>query len=328
MKSKKYITENKIKKNDMAEIVTRCAIIGGGPAGYTAAIYASRANLAPVLIEGMQPGGQLTTTTDVENFPGFPEGINGTEMVMLMRKQAERFGADMRTGQVTDIDVSERPFTLTLDNGDVVKAQTVIVATGASARYLGLPDEQKFMGMGVSACATCDGFFYRKRTVAVVGGGDTACEEAVYLASLAKQVYLIVRKPFLRATKVMQQRVMDTPNIKVLFNCNTLSLYGGEVLEGAQIVEFQGTDKERVFDLPLDGFFLAIGHTPNTDLLKGKVALDAAGFVKVQWPTTQTNVPGIFAAGDVADPHYQQAVNAAASGCRAAMDADRFLLEH
>lgn len=328
MKSKKYITENKIKKNDMAEIVTRCAIIGGGPAGYTAAIYASRANLAPVLIEGMQPGGQLTTTTDVENFPGFPEGINGTEMVMLMRKQAERFGADMRTGQVTDIDVSERPFTLTLDNGDVVKAQTVIVATGASARYLGLPDEQKFMGMGVSACATCDGFFYRKRTVAVVGGGDTACEEAVYLASLAKQVYLIVRKPFLRATKVMQQRVMDTPNIKVLFNCNTLSLYGGEVLEGAQIVEFQGTDKERVFDLPLDGFFLAIGHTPNTDLLKGKVELDAAGFVKVQWPTTQTNVPGIFAAGDVADPHYQQAVNAAASGCRAAMDADRFLLEH
>ena len=280
----------------MAEIVTRCAIIGGGPAGYTAAIYASRANLAPVLIEGMQPGGQLTTTTDVENFPGFPEGINGTEMVMLMRKQAERFGADMRTGQVTDIDVSERPFTLTLDNGDVVKAQTVIVATGASARYLGLPDEQKFMGMGVSACATCDGFFYRKRTVAVVGGGDTACEEAVYLASLAKQVYLIVRKPFLRATKVMQQRVMDTPNIKVLFNCNTLSLYGGEVLEGAQIVEFQGTDKERVFDLPLDGFFLAIGHTPNTDLLKGKVELDAAGFVKVQWPTTQTNVPGIFAA--------------------------------
>ena len=328
MKSKKYITENKIKKNDMAEIVTRCAIIGGGPAGYTAAIYASRANLAPVLIEGMQPGGQPTTTTDVENFPGFPEGINGTEMVMLMRKQAERFGADMRTGQVTDIDVSERPFTLTLDNGDVVKAQTVIVATGASARYLGLPDEQKFMGMGVSACATCDGFFYRKRTVAVVGGGDTACEEAVYLASLAKQVYLIVRKPFLRATKVMQQRVMDTPNIKVLFNCNTLSLYGGEVLEGAQIVEFQGTDKERVFDLPLDGFFLAIGHTPNTDLLKGKVELDAAGFVKVQWPTTQTNVPGIFAAGDVADPHYQQAVNAAASGCRAAMDADRFLLEH
>ena len=312
----------------MAEIVTRCAIIGGGPAGYTAAIYASRANLAPVLIEGMQPGGQLTTTTDVENFPGFPEGINGTEMVMLMRKQAERFGADMRTGQVTDIDVSERPFTLTLDNGDVVKAQTVIVATGASARYLGLPDEQKFMGMGVSACATCDGFFYRKRTVAVVGGGDTAGEEAVYLASLAKQVYLIVRKPFLRATKVMQQRVMDTPNIKVLFNCNTLSLYGGEVLEGAQIVEFQGTDKERVFDLPLDGFFLAIGHTPNTDLLKGKVELDAAGFVKVQWPTTQTNVPGIFAAGDVADPHYQQAVNAAASGCRAAMDADRFLLEH
>lgn len=312
----------------MAEIVTRCAIIGGGPAGYTAAIYASRANLAPVLIEGMQPGGQLTTTTDVENFPGFPEGINGTEMVMLMRKQAERFGADMRTGQVTDLDVSERPFTLTLDNGDVVKAQTVIVATGASARYLGLPDEQKFMGLGVSACATCDGFFYRKRTVAVVGGGDTACEEAVYLASLAKQVYLIVRKPFLRATKVMQQRVMDTPNIKVLFNCNTLSLYGGEVLEGAQIVEFQGTDKERVFDLPLDGFFLAIGHNPNTDLLKGKVEFDAAGFVKVQWPTTQTNVPGVFAAGDVADPHYQQAVNAAASGCRAAMDADRFLLEH
>jgi len=311
----------------MAEITTRCAIVGGGPAGYTAAIYASRANLCPVLIEGMQPGGQLTTTTDVENFPGFPEGINGTEMVMQMRKQAERFGADLRNGTVTDIDVSERPFRLSLDNGDVVVAQTVIVATGANARYLGLPDEQKFMGMGVSACATCDGFFYRKRTVAVVGGGDTACEEASYLASLAKQVYLIVRKPFLRASKVMQQRVFDTPNIKVLFNCNTLGLYGSDVLEGAKVVEFQGTDKEHVFDLPIDGFFLAIGHTPNSGWLKGKVDLDAAGFVKVQWPTTQTSVPGIFAAGDVADPYYQQAINAAASGCRAAMDADRFLRE-
>lgn len=311
----------------MAEIITKCAIIGGGPAGYTAAIYASRANLAPILVEGMQPGGQLTTTTEVENFPGYPQGVSGTEMMEEFRLQAQRFGADIRLGIITDADLSQRPFRLTLDNGDVIVARTVIIATGASARYLGLPDEQKYKGMGVSACATCDGFFYRKRTVAVVGGGDTACEEAVYLASLASQVYLIVRKPFLRASKVMQQRVADTPNIKVLFNCNTEGLYGDDVVEGAHIVENLGTPDERRFDLPIDGFFLAIGHTPNTTLFHNQLDLDAEGYIKVESPSTRTSVPGVFAAGDVSDPFHRQAVNAAGSGCRAAMDAERFLIE-
>lgn len=311
----------------MATIKTRCAIIGGGPAGFTAAIYASRANLSPILIEGPQPGGQLTTTTDVENFPGYPDGINGTQMMDEFRTQAKRFGADIRMGIATAVDFSKRPFTITLDNGDSIEADTTIICTGASARYLGLPEEEKFMGLGVSACATCDGFFYRKRTVAVVGGGDTACEEALYLASLAKKVYLIVRKPFLRASKVMQKRLEDKENIEILFNCNTVSLYGGEVLEGAQIVEHAGTEQERRFDLPIDGFFLAIGHTPNTSIFKGQVDMDAEGYLKVNNPHTSTNVPGVFAAGDVCDQHYQQAINAAAAGCRAAMDADRFLLD-
>lgn len=311
----------------MVELTTKCAIIGGGPAGYTAAIYTSRANLSPLLIEGMQPGGQLTTTTDVENFPGFPEGINGTEMVMKMREQAIRFGADIRLGVVTDVDLSQRPFRIKLDNDDIVVADTLIIATGANARYLGIPGEEQFMGMGVSACATCDGFFYRKRVVAVVGGGDTACEEAVYLATLAKKVYLIVRKPMLRASKVMQKRVFDNTNIEVLFNCNPVALYGTEVLEGARIVEHKGTEHEREFELPLDGFFVAIGRNPNTSLFHGKIDIDDAGYIRVASPTTATNIAGVFAAGDVADPLYQQAVNAAASGCRAAMDAERFLLE-
>jgi len=275
----------------------------------------------------MQPGGQLTTTTDVENFPGYPQGISGTEMMEEFRMQALRFGADIRLGVVVSVDFSNRPFRLTLDSGDVVVASSVIVATGASARYLGLSDETKYMGMGVSACATCDGFFYRNRTVAVVGGGDTACEEAVYLASLAKKVYLIVRKPALRASKVMQKRVFDTPNIEVLFNCNTVGLFGDEVVEGAHIVENKGTAGERLFDIAIDGFFLAIGHTPNTALFKGQLEMDAEGYLKVESPTTKTSVPGVFAAGDVCDPFYRQAVNAAASGCRAAMDADRFLIE-
>ncbi|MBD5226171.1 MAG: thioredoxin-disulfide reductase [Bacteroidales bacterium] len=311
----------------MATTTTRCAIIGGGPAGFTAAIYASRANLAPILIEGPQPGGQLTTTTDVENFPGYPDGVNGTQMMEDMRTQAKRFGADVRMGLITDIDFTRRPYALKLDNGDTIEAATVIIATGATARYLGLPDEEKFMGMGVSACATCDGFFYRKRRVAVVGGGDTACEEALYLSTLAEKVYMIVRKPFLRASKVMQKRLEDRENIEILYNCNTVSLYGGEVLEGAQIVEHAGTDQERRFDLPIDGFFLAIGHTPNTNLFKGKIDMDAEGYLKVNAPSTATSVEGVFAAGDVCDPIYQQAINAAASGCRAAMDAERFLLE-
>ena len=309
----------------MATITTRCAIIGGGPAGFTAAIYASRANLAPLLIEGPQPGGQLTTTTDVENFPGYPDGVNGTEMMEHFRSQAKRFGTDIRMGQISKVDLSKRPFTLYLDGGDTVEASSVIIATGASARYLGLPDEQKFMGLGVSACATCDGFFYRKRTVAVVGGGDTACEEALYLASLAKKVYMIVRKPYLRASKVMQKRLEG--NIEILFNCNTLGLYGGEVLEGANIVENAGTDQERRFDIAIDGFFLAIGHTPNTSLFKGQIDMDAEGYLKVNTPSTATNIPGIFAAGDVCDPIYRQAINAAAAGCRAAIDAERYLLD-
>lgn len=311
----------------MSEIKTNCAIIGGGPAGYTAAIYASRANLAPLLIEGIQPGGQLTTTTEVENFPGYPEGISGVQMMEDIRLQAERFGADIRLGSITSADLSKRPFILTLDNGDTIEAKSVIIATGANARYLGLPDEQRYMGMGVSACATCDGFFYRNRVVAVVGGGDTACEEAAYLASLAQKVYLIVRKPYLRASKVMQQRVLDNPKIEVLFNCNTVGLFGEDLLEGAKLVENKGTESERFFDIAIDGFFLAIGHTPNTNLFKGQIELDAEGYIVVKSPTTATSVPGVFAAGDVADPIYRQAINAAASGCRAAMDAERFLID-
>ena len=309
----------------MSDIITRCAIIGGGPAGYTAAIYASRAGLAPLLVQGMQPGGQLTTTTEVENFPGYPQGVSGTEMMEEFRLQAERFGADIRTGAVASVDFTSRPFRLELESGDVVVADSVIVATGAKASYLGLPDEEKFMGLGVSACATCDGFFYRNRRVAVVGGGDTACEEALYLSTLAKQVFLIVRKPFLRASNVMQQRVFERENIQVLFTTNTLGLFGEEVLEGARLVEFKGEANERVYDLDIDGFFLAIGHKPNTDLFRDKLALDAAGYIVVDSPSTRTSVEGVFAAGDVADPNYMQAVNAAASGCRAAMDADRFL---
>lgn len=309
----------------MSDIITRCAIIGGGPAGYTAAIYASRAGMAPVLVQGPQPGGQLTTTTEVENFPGYPQGVSGTEMMEEFRLQAERFGADIRTGVVSTVDLSQRPFQISLESGDTLVADSVIVATGAKASYLGLPDEEKYMGMGVSACATCDGFFYRNRRVAVVGGGDTACEEALYLSTLAKQVFLIVRKPYLRASKVMQQRVFGRENIQVLFNTNTLGLFGEEVLEGARLVEFKGEANERVYDLDIDGFFLAIGHKPNTDLFRDKLELDAAGYIKVDSPSTRTSVEGVFAAGDVADPNYMQAVNAAASGCRAAMDADRFL---
>ncbi|MCM1072049.1 MAG: thioredoxin-disulfide reductase [[Clostridium] fimetarium] len=311
----------------MNEKPISCAIIGAGPAGYTAAIYASRANLAPVLFEGMQPGGQLTTTTEVENFPGYPQGVNGPEMMGHLREQALRFGTDIRTKVIADVDFNTRPFKLTTDSGEVVEALTVIIATGASARYLGLPDEQKYLGMGVSACATCDGFFYRGRRVAVVGGGDTACEEALYLSTIAKEVYLIVRKPYLRASKVMQNRLTEAPNITILYNTVTEGLYGEEVLEGARLVENAATDTERRYELPIDGFFLAIGHTPNTTLFEGKLALDEQGYIVVNSPSTRTSVPGVFAAGDVADPFYRQAINAAGSGCRAALDADRFLQE-
>ncbi len=307
---------------------TKCLIIGGGPAGFTSAIYASRANLQPILYEGIQPGGQLTTTTEVENFPGYPEGISGPQLMEDLRAQAKRYGADIRNGEVTKVDFDRRPFTVTIDGTTQITAETVIIATGASAKYLGLPDEQKYMGMGVSACATCDGFFYRKKTVAVVGGGDTACEEALYLSTLANKVYLIVRKDYLRASKVMQRRVLDKENITVLFNTNTVGLFGEEGVEGAHLVENLGTDHEKHFDISIDGFFLAIGHKPNTDVFKPYITLDDAGFIVLQDNTQATNIEGVFAAGDVADPRYRQAVSAAGTGCRAAIDAERYLLEH
>lgn len=306
----------------------KCLIIGSGPAGFTAAIYASRANLNPVVIEGPQPGGQLITTTEIENFPGYPEGISGPKLMDDLRAQARRFGADIRVGRVTAVDMSSRPFKVTVNTTETVMAETIIISTGAAARYLGLPDEQKYLGMGVSACATCDGFFYRNRTVAVVGGGDTACEEALYLAGLAKKVYLIVRRDVLRASKVMQQRVFDNSKIEVLFNTNTLGLFGEEVLEGAHLVTKVGTDNENRYDIAIDGFFLAIGHKPNTDVFAPYIDLDEQGYIKVAAPTTATNVPGVFAAGDVADPIYRQAISAAGMGCRAALDAERFILEN
>ncbi|MCM1309774.1 MAG: thioredoxin-disulfide reductase [Bacteroides sp.] len=307
---------------------TKCLIIGSGPAGYTAAIYTSRANLKPILVEGYVPGGQLTTTTEVENFPGYPEGVTGQQLMADLRKQAERFGAEIHTGRIDAVNFDVRPFTAHLDSGDWIEADTVIVATGASAMYLGLPDEEKYMGMGVSACATCDGFFYRKKTVAVVGGGDTACEEALYLSGLATKVYMLVRKPQLRASKVMQKRVMEKENIEILYNTNTLGLYGEEFLEGAHLIENRDTTAERTYDLPIDGFFLGIGHKPETELFKFYLELDERGFIKTFNGTTQTSVPGVFAAGDVADPRYQQAISAAGMGCRAALDADAFLIEN
>lgn len=300
-------------------------IIGSGPAGYTAAIYAGRANLQPVLYSGMQPGGQLTITTEVENFPGYPNGVDGTQMMMDMKEQAARFGAEMRDVSIVKADFSSRPFHLTDERDNEIEAETVIIATGASAKYLGLADEEKYRGQGVSACATCDGFFYRKRTVAVVGGGDTACEEAMYLSGLAKKVYMIVRKPYLRASEIMQQRVKNKENIEILFETNTLGLFGENGVEGAHLVRHKGEANEEKFDISIDGFFLAIGHKPNTDLFKGQIDLDEQGFIKVVPGTATTNIPGVFAAGDVADPIYRQGVVAAGSGAKAAIEADRFL---
>ncbi len=305
----------------------RCLIIGSGPAGYTAAIYASRANLEPVLYEGMQPGGQLTTTTEVENSTGYPEGITGTELMEDLKKQAQRYGAEILSGRVTAVDFSVRPLKVTIDNEHLVETDTVIISTGATAKYLGLPDETRYAGMGVSACATCDGFFYRKKTVAVVGGGDTACEEAIYLAGLADKVYMIVRKDRLRASKVMQERVMNNPKIEILFEHNTVGLFGENGVEGAHLVKRMGEPDEEKVDIAIDGFFLAIGHTPNTDIFKDFLELDEVGYIKIDNPSSKTNVEGVFAAGDVADPHYRQAITAAGMGCRAAMDAERYLSE-
>lgn len=305
----------------------RCLIIGSGPAGYTAAIYAARANLSPVLYEGLQPGGQLTTTTEVENFPGYPEGITGPELMEDLKKQAMRFGTDVRYGLATAADLSVAPYKITIDNEKVIEAETVIISTGATAKYLGIPDETKYSGAGVSACATCDGFFYRNMKVAVVGGGDTAAEEASYLANIASKVYLIIRKDYMRASKIMQERVLNNPKIEVLFEHETLGLTGEKVVQGIDLVKRRGKADEEKVHYEIDGFFLAIGHQPNSDIFKPYVETDEVGYVKTIPGTPRTIVPGVFAAGDVADPHYRQAVTAAGTGCMAAIEAERYLTE-
>lgn len=300
----------------------KCLIIGGGPAGYTAAIYASRAALSPVLYEGVEPGGQLTTTTIIENFPGFPGGVDANKLMSDMREQAVELGADIRRGSVTSVDFDVRPLRVTVDSETELEADAVIIATGATAKYLGLPSERKFRGMGVSACATCDGFFYRRKDVAVVGGGDTACEEATYLAGLCRKVYMIVRRDVLRASEAMQNRVKNTENIEILWNCNTREVLGDESgVTGARLERKTGEG----FDIKIDGFFLAIGHHPVSELFSKWVKTDAEGYIVTEGASSRTNVDGVFAAGDVQDPYYRQAVNAAASGCRAALDAEKYL---
>ena len=304
----------------------RCLIIGSGPAGYTAAIYASRANLNPVLYEGLQPGGQLTTTTDIENFPGYPQGISGFEMMEDLKNQAARFGTDIRSGIATSSDFSTTPYKIVIDGTKTIETDALIIATGATAKYLGLADEQKYAGMGVSACATCDGFFYRKKKVAVVGGGDTACEEALYLSGLAAHVYIIVRKPFLRASKVMQERIAHTPNITVLFEHNAVGLFGDGGVEGVHLVKRVGEPDEEKLDIAVDGFFLAIGHAPNSEVFKPWIETDEVGYIRTKPDSTCTNLAGVFAAGDVADPVFRQAITAAAAGCKAAIEAEKWLL--
>jgi thioredoxin-disulfide reductase len=305
---------------------TKCLIIGSGPAGYTAAIYASRANLNPVLYEGIQPGGQLTTTTEIDNFPGYPQGVSGTVMMEDLKNQALRFGADVRFGMVSSVDLSSRPFKVIVDAEKEIFAEALIIATGATARYLGLESEEMYKGSGVSACATCDGFFYRGKDVAVVGGGDTACEEASYLAGLCNKVYMIVRRDVLRASKAMQERVQNTPNIEILWNYNTKEVVG--TLEngviGAILAHKDGSEKK----IDIHGFFLAIGHHPNTELFNGAIKTNEEGYIITEGKSSKTNIPGVFAAGDVQDPNYRQAITAAASGCMAAVDAERFLTEN
>ena len=300
----------------------KCLIIGSGPAGYTAAIYAARADLKPVLYQGMQPGGQLTITTEVDNFPGYPEGVEGTQMMDDIRKQAERFGTDIRWGYVSAVDFSQRPFKLTIDETKDVFADTVIIATGASAQWLGLESEKKFNGSGVSACATCDGFFYRGKEVAIVGGGDTAAEEATYLAKLCSKVTMIVRRDELRASKAMQNKVFNTPNIEVLWNHVTHEIVGNNVVEGVIVKNVKTGETKRV---DISGFFVAIGHKPNTEIFKGQIALDDNGYIKTEPGSTRTNIPGIFAAGDVQDHVFRQAITAAGTGCMAAIEAERYL---
>lgn len=305
----------------------RCLIIGSGPAGYTAAIYAARANLSPVLYEGVLPGGQLTTTTEIENFPGYPEGISGAEMMEDLRKQAIRFGTDVRFGIVTKAELIPNKSIITIDGEKEIEATTVIISTGASAKYLGLPDEAKYAGMGVSACATCDGFFYRNKEVIVVGGGDTACEDAMYLSHLCKKVYLAVRKDKLRASKVMQSRVFNNEKIEILFKHEVIGLFGENGVEGANLLKNRGEVNQEEYSIQVDGLFLAIGHHPNSDLFKEYLNLDEQGYITTLGCTPQTNIPSVFAAGDVADPRYRQAITAAASGCKAAIEAERYLIE-
>jgi thioredoxin reductase (NADPH) len=317
--------EDKEKKSipDTSEKV-RCLIIGSGPAGYTAAIYAARANLAPVLYEGLQPGGQLTTTTDVENFPGYPDGVSGPVMMEDLKKQAERFGTDIRWGLATEADLSAQPYKITIDDRHLIEADSVIIATGATAKYLGMESEQQFMGHGVSACATCDGFFYKGMDVAVVGGGDSACEEALYLAGLCKKVYMIVRRDVFRASKIMQDRVFETKNIEVLFEHSPKEVVGDQNVDGV-IVHHNRTGKEYKFEI--QGFFLAIGHKPNSDIFVSYLDTDDVGYIQTIPGTSKTNLEGVFACGDVQDAHYRQAVTAAGSGCMAAIDTERYLSE-
>lgn len=303
---------------------TRCLIIGSGPAGYTAGIYTGRADLKPLLYEGLKPGGQLTITTEIENFPGYPEGISGTAMMEDLRKQALRFGTEIRKGTIEKIDLSKRPFIATDDKGEQVEAETVIISTGATARWLGLESEKRFYGQGVSACATCDGFFYKNLDVAVVGGGDTACEEAAYLATLCRKVYQIVRRDELRASKAMQHRVLSNPKIEVLWNSVTQEIVGDD-MDGVTGADIKNVKTGEITRLDIAGFFVAIGHQPNTAFLDGQIELDEAGYIKVQNPSSATNIPGVFAAGDVCDPNYRQACVAAAKGCVAAIDVKRFL---
>src|SRR3972149_759995 len=305
----------------------KCLIIGSGPAGYTAAIYAARANLKPVLYEGLQPGGQLTTTTEVENYPGYPEGITGPVMMEDFKKQAQRFGTDVRFGLATKVDFSKKPYTVIMDDKKIITADAVIIATGATAKYLGLEDEKKYAGGGVSACATCDGFFYKGKDVAVVGGGDTACEEALYLSGLCNKVYIIVRRNVFRASKVMQERVMNTKNIEILWEHQTKGLFGEGVVEGANLIYKQGAPEEKEVKIKIDGFFLAIGHTPNSEIFKAYLETDEGGYIKTIPGTSKTRVEGVFACGDVQDKTYRQAVTAAGSGCMAAIDAERYLGE-
>lgn len=310
----------------MKKEIIKCLIIGSGPAGYTAAIYAARANLSPVLYEGIQPGGQLTTTTEIENFPGYPTGITGPAMMEDLKEQASRFGTDVRFGLVTKADLSKRPFKITIDEEKEIETETIIISTGATAKYLGLESEEKYKGQGVSACATCDGFFYKGKDVAVVGGGDTACEEASYLAGICNKVYLIVRRDVLRASKTMQERVKNTPNIEILWQYNTKEIVGSPMggVNGAILVHKNGSEKK----IDIHGFFLAIGHHPNSELFSEWVDTNNEGYILTEGKSTKTNVPGVFAAGDVQDPYYRQAVTAAGSGCMAAMDAERFLAEN